>query len=54
MGSTRLPGKVIKKINNHTIIEIILNRLSQSLKLNEIIVATSDDPKNDLLEKHIQ
>jgi len=54
MGSTRLPGKVMKKINNLTIIEIIINRLAQSKKLDEIIVATSDDPQNDLLEKHIQ
>ena len=54
MGSTRLPGKVMKKINDHTVIEIIINRLSQSSKLDEIIIATSDDPKNDKLERHIQ
>ena len=54
MGSTRLPGKVMKKINDHSVIEIIINRLSQSSKLDEIIVATSDDSNNDKFEKHIQ
>ncbi len=54
MGSTRLPGKVMKKIHNYTIIEIIINRLAQSSLLNEIIVATSDDSRNDLLENHIK
>ncbi len=53
MGSTRLPGKVLKRINNKTIIEIIINRLAQSKKLNEIIVATSNDSQNDILEEHI-
>ena len=54
MGSTRLPGKVMKKINDHSVIEIIINRLAQSSLLNEIIVATSDDPRNDLLQNHIK
>ena len=53
MGSTRLPGKVMKKINDKTIIEIIIERLKNSKKLDDIIVATSLARNNDLLEKHI-
>ena len=28
--SSRLPGKILKKINNNTIIEILLKRLSKN------------------------
>jgi glutamate-1-semialdehyde aminotransferase/spore coat polysaccharide biosynthesis protein SpsF (cytidylyltransferase family) len=41
--STRFPGKVLKKIGNKTILEIIIKRLSKSKKINKIIVACSND-----------
>ena len=50
MGSTRLPGKVLKTIVNKPMIELLLTRLSQSSELNEIVVATSDDSQNDQLQ----
>jgi len=50
MGSTRLPGKVLKTIVNKPMIELLLTRLSQSSELNEIVVATSDDRQNDQLQ----
>ena len=49
MGSGRLPGKVLKKILDRTVIEILLIRLSQSKLLNEIVVATSIEAENDSL-----
>lgn len=51
MGSTRLPGKVLKKINGKTLIEIMLNRLKNSQQIDKIIVATSKNKENDLLSK---
>mgnify|MGYP003334177110 CR=1 FL=1 len=36
MGSTRLPGKVLKKIGGIPAIEILLARLSHSELINEI------------------
>ena len=39
--SKRLPGKVLKKINNKTIIELIYENLRKSKKIDKIIVATS-------------
>ena len=53
MGSTRLPNKVMKPIGGVPMIEIILNRLSQSKKLDEILVATSVDPRNQALIDHV-
>jgi len=54
MGSTRLPGKVLKKIVGRPMIEILLARLSKSLELDQIIVVTSTDKKNDKLQKLVE
>ena len=49
MGSSRLPGKVLKKIVGKSAIELLLTRLSQSKHINEICVATSKNAENDTL-----
>lgn len=54
MGSTRLPNKVMKPVLGIPLIEILLKRLSKSEAINEIIVATSTDAKNDVLDAHVQ
>lgn len=46
MGSTRLPNKVMKKIGGKPMIEILLQRLSKSKRVNEILVATSTNENN--------
>jgi glutamate-1-semialdehyde 2,1-aminomutase len=53
MGSTRLPNKVLKPINGVPMIELMLKRLSKSKELDEIVVATSTDPRNQPLVSHI-
>lgn len=40
-GSSRLPGKVLKDISGRTALEQMLNRVSKSQKVDEIIVATT-------------
>ena len=50
MGSTRLPGKVLKTIVNKSMIELLLTRLSQSNELDCIVVATSEERQNDQLQ----
>src|SRR5690606_8378332 len=47
MGSTRLPGKVLKEIAGHTVLSILLQRLKQSDKLTAVCVATSSLPSDD-------
>ena len=49
MGSTRLPGKVLKKLAGRSVIDILLARLSGSELITEICVATSHSQENDLL-----
>lgn len=42
--STRLPGKVVKRIyNNFSVLEILIKRLSKSKYISKIIVACSDN-----------
>lgn len=54
MGSTRLPNKVMKTINEVPMIELLINRLSKAALINQILVATSDDIKNDSLVNHVE
>ena len=41
MGSSRLPGKVLLNIGEKSLLSIVLERLSKSKNISEIIVATS-------------
>ena len=41
MASTRLPGKVMQKINDKPMLWYVLNRLKQSKVVNQIVVATT-------------
>ena len=49
LGSTRFPNKVLEKIQGRAIIEILLERLSRSKKVDKIIVATTSLDQDDLL-----
>jgi len=51
MGSTRLPGKVLKKILGKTVLEHIIERLNYAEKINQIIVATSTIKENDPIDR---
>lgn len=51
-GSKRLPGKVLKKINGKTIIQILIEKAMQVKNIDEVIVATSNKPSDDIIEKY--
>ena len=53
MGSTRLPGKVMKPIHGVPMIGLLLARLSRSQEIDQIIVATSVDERNKPLADHV-
>ena len=41
--ASRLPGKVLKKINNKTVLEILIKRLLKSKKISKVIIACSSN-----------
>lgn len=49
MGSTRLPGKVMKPIGDKTLIQVMLERLQRSKLAGQIVVATTVDSSDDVL-----
>lgn len=51
MGSTRLPGKVMKKIKGKTVLNHVINRVSQSKLIDEIIIATTVHDIDNLIEQ---
>jgi glutamate-1-semialdehyde 2,1-aminomutase len=54
MGSTRLPGKVLKEVNGKPLIEILFHRLSLSKKIDKIILATTQHKENDILAEIVE
>lgn len=50
MGSSRLPGKVLKKLGNYTTLEYVINRCLKIPTVNKIVVATSNLKQDDLIE----
>jgi glutamate-1-semialdehyde 2,1-aminomutase len=54
MGSTRLPNKVMQPIGeNMPMIGALLLRLSRSKEIDKIILATSNDPRNQPLVEYV-
>lgn len=51
MGSTRLPGKIMKKLNGISLLECQLNQLQNSKLLDKIIIATTTNPEDNIIEE---
>ncbi|HHV73352.1 MAG TPA: NTP transferase domain-containing protein [Thermoanaerobacterium sp.] len=49
MGSTRLPGKVMKIIMGKPIIEHVVNRVKASKEIDDIIIATTTNKEDDII-----
>jgi spore coat polysaccharide biosynthesis protein SpsF len=50
MGSTRLPGKVLRNVNGKTILQNVIDRLSPSAYTNQLIVATTTNAEDNAIE----
>ena len=46
-GSTRLPGKVLRKVNGQTLLEIHLRRILKSKRIDGIVVATTHETQSN-------
>lgn len=49
MGSTRLPGKIMKKIKDKEILGYVISRVKKSKQIDQVVVATTDKQKDDII-----
>lgn len=54
MGSTRFPNKVMQSILGTPMIELLLGRLSKAKQIDQIVLATSEDTRNQPLAEHVR
>ena len=47
MGSTRLPGKVLKRLAGDTVLGHVVRRVRQARRLNGICIATTESPADE-------
>ncbi len=56
MGSTRLPGKVLRPIGSDRLLDILVHRVRKSAfyqkDRDNLVIATSDKETDDILEAH--
>src|SRR3989339_542512 len=53
MGSTRLPGKVMKQILGKPLLFYLLERLKQCQNVKQVIVATTDSPQDCVIAEYV-
>jgi spore coat polysaccharide biosynthesis protein SpsF (cytidylyltransferase family) len=54
VGSTRLPGKIMKKILGKTVLIHDLDRIKEMKTINKIVVATTDLEEDDIIVKAVK
>jgi len=52
IGSTRLPGKVLKKIQDKVVLDYVIDRLKTCKNIDEIVLAITTNKNDDVLEKY--
>ncbi len=50
MGSSRLPGKVMKKIMGKPVLGYLIERVKRSKLIDNLVIATSLNSENDVIE----
>jgi glutamate-1-semialdehyde 2,1-aminomutase len=54
MGATRFPNKVMREICGTPMIGLLLQRVAQAKSIDQIVVATSVDPRNEPLAAYVR
>ena len=54
MGSTRLPGKVLKDLEGETVLARVVTRLRRARRIDELLVATTDRAMDDAIVEECQ
>lgn len=52
MGSSRLPGKVLKEVLGKPLLFYLLERLKRCRKADAIVVATTDQPQDEVIDRY--
>lgn len=52
MGSTRLPGKMLFGLGGRPVIQRVIQRVSVADRVDDIVVATSENPRDDAIEQY--
>lgn len=50
MGSTRLPGKVLKKVSERPLLDYLMERLGQAREVYGVVILTSTQKADDVIE----
>jgi len=51
MGSSRLPGKTLGEVVGKPMLELLIERLKRAKKVDEIVVATTTEPEDEVITK---
>jgi glutamate-1-semialdehyde 2,1-aminomutase len=54
MGSARFPNKVMRTICGTPMIGLLLERLARAHRIDQIVLATSEDPRNEELVRYVR
>ena len=54
LGSTRLPGKMLMPLHGVPLIDWVLRRTARSALLDDLVVATTTDPRDAALASHVE
>jgi glutamate-1-semialdehyde 2,1-aminomutase len=52
MGSSRLPGKVLRHLYGKPVVDWVIDRSALARRIDRIVLATSDSPADDVLAAH--
>lgn len=54
MGSTRLPGKILKEVEGKSLLAIQLERLQASNEIDQIVIATTIESQDDVIAQYCE